>query len=72
MKHSFRAEPPTKLSSLSITAVAIVFVIVIVTYLLGRSRRRCPYQNPLCRSSRPCLLCYRDLFRASAAKRGAG
>ena len=56
----------------SITTIVIVLAVVIVTFLIGRFRARCPYQNPLCRPRRPCLLCYRDLFRASDAKRGAG
>ena len=32
-------------------------------------RRRCPYRNPLCHPNRPCLLCYRDLYKAVLAER---
>ncbi len=42
--------------------LAFAFVISAVLYFM-RSRRRCPYRNPLCRRDRPCLLCYRDLYK---------
>jgi hypothetical protein len=71
VKRFLEREPPTQLSSLSMTAIPIVLAVVIVLYLLGRARRRCPYRDPLCRSSKPCLLCYRDLFKSSDAKHGA-
>jgi hypothetical protein len=70
VKRSFEREPPIELSSLSITAIVIVLAVVIVTYLVGGARRRCPYRSPLCRRSKPCLLCYRDLFKSSVTKRG--
>jgi hypothetical protein len=50
----------------------IVLAIVFAIQIARRSRRRCPYRNPLCRSSRPCLLCYRDLYNKNTAERGTG
>jgi len=49
-----------------------VLLIGLAVYFARRSRRRCPYRNPLCRPSRPCILCYRDLFKSSVVKRGTG
>jgi hypothetical protein len=59
-------------SFVGITALAIVVAVVIAAYLSHRFRGRCPYRSPLCRPSRPCLQCYRDLYKNSAAKRGTG
>jgi hypothetical protein len=58
-------------SPLSIIACAIALVIVFATYFAWRFRSRCPYRNPLCRPSKPCLLCYRDLYRTVFAERGS-
>jgi hypothetical protein len=41
-----------------------------IVILARRSRKRCPYRNPLCRVNRPCLLCYRELFKSKVAKAG--
>jgi len=57
-------------STRMITAFGIALAIVFAMYLAWRSRRRCPYRNPLCRSSKPCLLCYRDLYKSIIAERG--
>jgi len=48
-----------------------MLLIALGVHLARRSRSRCPYRNPLCRSSRPCILCYRELFKAKVAKTGA-
>jgi len=37
-------------------------LIAIVVYVARRTRHRCRYGSPLCRSDRPCIRCYRDLF----------
>jgi len=49
---------------------AVAMLLVAIVYLARRSRRRCPYRNPLCRANRPCLLCYRELFKSKVAKAG--
>jgi hypothetical protein len=59
-------------SSRNITAFAIVLVIVFAMYFAWRFRRRCPYRNPLCRPGKPCLLCYRDLYKTIVAERRTG
>ncbi len=46
-----------------------MLVIVLAMRFAWRSRRRCPYRNPLCRPSKPCLLCYRDLYKTIVAER---
>jgi hypothetical protein len=56
----------------SIIVFAIALVIVFAIFFALRFRRRCPYRNPLCRSGKPCLLCYRDLYKTIIAERGAG
>lgn len=56
----------------SIIAFAIVLLIAFISYVARRSRRRCPYRNPLCRASKPCLLCYRDLYKTVLAQREPG
>jgi len=41
-------------------------MIAVVTYF--SRRRRCPRRDPLCRPDRPCLQCYRELYRGHLAK----
>ena len=48
----------------------IVLAIGLAVYLARRYRRRCPHHNPHCCSSKPCILCYRDLFKATVMKGG--
>ncbi len=52
----------------------VVFVIVVVValalYTARRFRSRCPHRDPLCRASKPCILCYRDLYKNNMAVRG--
>ena len=58
------------LSPGNIVAFAIVLVLIFASYLAWRNRSRCPYRNPLCRTSKPCLLCYRDLYKTIVPERG--
>ncbi|HLX43980.1 MAG TPA: hypothetical protein VKR43_11120 [Bryobacteraceae bacterium] len=58
------------MSSPWIPVAAVAMLLVAIVYLARRSRRRCPYRNPLCRANRPCLLCYRELFKSKVAKAG--
>ena len=60
-------------SAVSLTQIIIsvtVPLIGLAAYFAWCSRRQCPYRSPLCRSSKPCILCYRDLFKNSVAKGG--
>jgi len=53
-----------------IVVAVIVPLIALAVYFARRGRRQCPYHNPLCRSSRPCILCYRDLYKSIVPKGG--
>lgn len=55
-----------------VIVAAIVLLIALAVYIARRSGRRCPYRNPLCRLSKPCILCYRDLYKNTVTKGGAG
>ena len=51
--------------------LGLAATVVLVAALLGKAyltRTRCPYRDPLCRRNRPCLRCYRDLYKDSVDK----
>jgi hypothetical protein len=45
-------------------AVAASFIV----YAVFRQRHHCSQQDPLCRRSRPCLHCYRELYKEVISK----
>jgi hypothetical protein len=36
-----------------------------VAYLVVRRRHHCVHNDPLCRKDKPCIACYREIFRGS-------
>lgn len=47
---------------------ALVAVASLVLYAAFRPRHHCGQQDPLCRRGRPCISCYRELFKATMGK----
>lgn len=46
-------------------------MVALLAVLLGKAyltRTRCPHRDPLCRRNRPCLRCYRDLYKGNVTK----
>jgi len=48
----------------------VVFLVVpLVSFailaLFRRASHRCPHHDPLCSRNRPCIACYRELFRSA-------
>jgi hypothetical protein len=45
----------------------VLFLLVplggLAAYAVLRPRHRCAYNDPLCRRDRPCIACYRELFK---------
>jgi len=46
-----------------IAAVAFATTASIVLYVIFRPRHQCAQHDPLCRRGRPCINCYRELFK---------
>jgi hypothetical protein len=34
-----------------------------IIYAAFRRRYHCPHSDPLCRRNKPCIICYRELFK---------
>jgi hypothetical protein len=49
-------------------AVAIAVVASLVLFTVFRPRHHCGQHDPLCRRGRPCINCYRELYRETMSK----
>jgi hypothetical protein len=56
------------MNTYEIAAMALVVVVSLVLYAVFRPWHRCGQHDPLCRRGRPCLSCYRELFRETMDK----
>jgi hypothetical protein len=49
-------------------ALVLAVVVSLIVYAVFRPRHRCTQHDPLCRRGRPCLHCYRELFKETMDK----
>jgi hypothetical protein len=49
-------------------AAALAVVASFIVYAVFRPRHHCAQQDPLCRRGRPCLHCYRELFKETMSR----
>jgi hypothetical protein len=49
-------------------AAALAVAASFVLYAIFRPRHRCSQQDPLCRRGRPCIHCYRELYKATMGR----
>jgi hypothetical protein len=49
-------------------AAALGVVASFVLYAVFRPRHHCSQQDPLCRRGRPCIHCYRELFKETMSR----
>jgi hypothetical protein len=53
-------------------AAALGVVATVALYAVFRPRHHCSQQDPLCRRGRPCIHCYRELFKETMSSDGKG
>jgi hypothetical protein len=49
-------------------AAALALTATVVLYVVFRPRHHCAQQDPLCRRRRPCIHCYRELFKETMSR----
>ncbi len=56
------------MTTYEMTALVLAVVVSAIIYAVFRPRHHCSQHDPLCRRGRPCLHCYRELFKETINK----
>ena len=56
------------MTNYEMAALALAVLVSLIAYAIFRPRHRCTQHDPLCSRSRPCLHCYRKLFKETINK----
>jgi hypothetical protein len=56
------------MTTYEVAAIASAIVASLVAYAFFRTRHHCTQHDPLCTRKRPCLHCYRELFKETMEK----